>query len=231
MRSRWVSLPPFSPHFVATAILWLCYRCRYRKLLTTMINRVAGIDHVIFSIVSRGISRMSRQLRQLQFSFPPSLSFSLCPSFDDFVFFYFSLPLLSRSFSFFPPRCHFRSPYFPPGRIGFVSSPCDFNCQFTPAYQFFSPRPPSRPRPRRWIPPIRKMKMHFARFIYAISADLSGATSVFRRWPRIRFFADRAALFVRCRYRGSPVYSLSLSLSLCLDLHRFTKLFCRNFLR
>ena len=231
MRSRWVSLPPFSPHFVATAILWLCYRCRYRKLLTTMINRVAGIDHVIFSIVSRGISRMSRQLRQLQFSFPPSLSFSLCPSFDDFVFFYFSLPLLSRSFSFFPPRCHFRSPYFPPGRIGFVSSPCDFNCQFTPAYQFFSPRPP-RLDPGLDDGSLRSGKWKcISRVLYTRSARIC-------RGQRVCFVVDPGfvSLLIARLYLfavGIEVRqcTLSLSLSLCLDLHRFTKLFCRNFLR
>lgn len=125
--------------FAATAILWLRYRRRYRNCLTAMINRVAGIDHLIFSTVPGGISsasrlRMSRQSRQLQFYF--SLSFS---ALDDFFLrisiFLFAIP--SRSFF---SSLLFSIRYFPLGRIGFVSSPCDFNCQFTGVPVFSLPR-------------------------------------------------------------------------------------------
>ena len=127
--------------FAATAILWLRYRRRYRNCLTAMINRVAGIDHLIFSIVPRGISsasrlRMSRQSRQLQFYLSLSLSLS---ALDDFFLriSIFLFPIPSRSFF---SSLLFSIRYFPLGRIGFVSSPCDFNCQFTGVPVFSLPR-------------------------------------------------------------------------------------------
>lgn len=113
------------------------------KLLTTMINRVQGIDYLIFSIVARGREREWRRgwnnRRRIA---PISIFFSFFPSTFRLSRIFF-LPFLSPFFISIRfihpllPSLLFSIPHFPPARIGFVSSPRDFNCQFNGSFFFF----------------------------------------------------------------------------------------------
>lgn len=153
------------------------------KLLATMINRVQGIDYLIFSIVPRGKERrrverdrnnrcrMSSTIASIAIFFPSlsSFYFSSLSNFLPFlpppIFLFSSVPS-PRFIHPLPLQLLFSIPHFPPARIGFVSSPRDFNCQFNgvPVLFFF---PSSRAhRGQWWISTIHgKWKCIFRAFL------------------------------------------------------------------
>lgn len=142
------------------------------KLLTTMINRVQGIDYLIFSIVARGREREWRRgwnnRRRIA---PISIFFSFFPStfrlsrifFLPFLPPFLSLSVLSILSS---PRCCFRSRIFRQQGLVLFRRRATLIVNSTVLFFFFFSLS-CTPRPMMDFYDPWKMKMHFSCvFIY-----------------------------------------------------------------
>lgn len=142
------------------------------KLLTTMINRVQGIDYLIFSIVARGREREWRRgwnnRRRIA---PISIFFSFFSSTFRLSRIFF-LPFLPLFLSLFvlsilsSPRCCFRSRIFRQQGLVLFRRRATLIVNSTVLFFFFFPLS-CTPRPMMDFYDPWKMKMHFSCvFIY-----------------------------------------------------------------
>lgn len=142
------------------------------KLLTTMINRVQGIDYLIFSIVARGREREWRRgwnnRRRIA---PISIFFSFFPSTFRLSRIFF-LPFLPLFLSLFvlsilsSPRCCFRSCIFRQQGLVLFRRRATLIVNSTVLFFFFFSLS-CTPRPMMDFYDPWKMKMHFSCvFIY-----------------------------------------------------------------
>lgn len=112
--------------------------------------------------------RMSSTIASIAIFFPSLSSFyisslsNFLPFLPPPIFLFSSVPS-PRFIHPLPLQLLFSIPHFPPARIGFVSSPRDFNCQFNgvPVLFFFSLLS-CTPRPMMDFYDPWKMKMHFS---------------------------------------------------------------------
>lgn len=146
------------------------------KLLTTMINRVQGIDYLIFSIVARGREREWRRgwnnRRRIA---PISIFFSFFPSTFRLSRIFF-LPFLSLFLSLFvlsilsSPRCYFRSRIFRQQGLVLFRRRATLIVNSTVLFFFFF-FPSRAHRGQWWISTMENENAFFVRFhIHAISA-------------------------------------------------------------